>query len=143
MTPLVPPVSARRTGVAPCRRRDGVTLLELVVVLTVLGITAAFVLPSFMFARPSVATLDIVAQQARARAIARAQPLTLMIGVDGRWMLATMPDGQQHVDSGQVESPGAPLTIDVSPVGRCALRAGSPALASAWDAVRCASGRRS
>ncbi|MBC7894411.1 MAG: prepilin-type N-terminal cleavage/methylation domain-containing protein [Cytophagaceae bacterium] len=143
MTPLVPPVSARLTGVVPSRRRDGVTLLELVVVLMVLGITAAFVLPSFIFPRPSVLTLDVVAQHARARAIARAQPLTLAVGVDGRWMLATLADGQQHVDSGQVEPPGAPLTIDVSPVGRCALRGGSPTLAPAWDAVRCASGRRS
>ena len=35
------------------------------------------------------------------------------------------------------------LTIDVSPVGRCALRASPPALAPVWDAARCASGRAS
>jgi hypothetical protein len=115
-----------------------VTLLELVVVLTVLGITAAVVLPSFVLPRASAPTLDMVAQQARERAIARAQSLVLVIGVDGRWMLSTL--SEQHVDSGHVLSPGGPMTIQVSPIGRCALRATSSGAAPAWDAARCASG---
>jgi type II secretory pathway pseudopilin PulG len=141
MTPLVPPVSACRIGAVPRRHRGGVTFLELVVVLTLLGITAAVVLPSFVLARPSVPTLDMVAQHARSRAIARAQSLELAIGVDGRWRLATMPDRGQHIDSGAMEPQGVALAIEVSPVGRCALRAGSPTLVRSWDAARCATGR--
>ena len=142
MTPFVRPIPACSRGVAPCRRRDGITLLELVVVLSVLGIAAAFVLPSFVLPRQSTSTLDVVAQHARAKAIARAQPLLLEIGPDGRWLLATLPDRQQHVDSGRVESDGVRLWIDISPIGRCVLRS-SPTRGATWDAARCASVRAS
>lgn len=142
-TPPVPPVVACRYGAVPRRRRDGVTLLELVVALTLLGIAAAFTLPSFLWPREATPTLDAVALYARERAIARAQPLILAVDADGRWTLTASTADRQSVDSGRVASPGSALAIEVSPLGRCLVHGAAPAVSSTWDVARCTSGRRS
>ncbi|MCC6316755.1 MAG: prepilin-type N-terminal cleavage/methylation domain-containing protein [Gemmatimonadaceae bacterium] len=113
--------------------RRGVTLVELVLVLAVLGVGAALVLPTFITPRPAQATLASVAQQARARAIATAQPLTLRLAADGRWLLAASGGERQTMDSGAIAEPG-PVVLDVSPLGACTIRFGR---VLRWDAARC------
>lgn len=115
--------------------RTGLTLLELVVVLALLGLGAALVLPSLD--RPARAvTRDDVVRAARATAIARAQALTLRLATDGAWQLASPRDGGV-LTQGKLSEAGDALALDLSPVGGCTLRPPVPASLARWDAARC------
>lgn len=73
--------------------RRGVTLLELAVVLTIMGVAAALVTP-ILSTRASADTprVEIIAG-ARRQAIRRGEPLRLRIAEDGRWNLSAARDG--------------------------------------------------
>lgn len=127
--------------------RRGVTLLELLVVLILLAVTAAVVLPTFM---PPSTTADAdptatVVASARRVAIRRGEPLRLRIANDGVWALVTLHDGAA-VDAGRVKSvkhsaddaptvsTGLVLTIDA--LGSCQPDHGSAAGAT-YDPLTC------
>jgi type II secretory pathway pseudopilin PulG len=115
-----------------------VTLLELVAVLFVLGMGAALVLPSFVLPAAPEATVDRLVEGARERAIARAQALTLAVGRDGRWTLATGTPDEAPVDTGHLAvAPAADVRVLVSPLGACVLVAPVAARLGDWDAARC------
>jgi prepilin-type N-terminal cleavage/methylation domain-containing protein len=119
------------------RRRPGVTLVELVVALGVFGVAAAFALPALLFPRETTPTLDAVARRARELAIHRAQPLTLHIEAEGRWLLQAPDAGEPVVDRGRLTAMSDAVRIDVSALGRCVVRAGPSWLSTRWDAGRC------
>ena len=107
--------------------------------LFVLGLGAALVIPALAFEPAPVVTLERVVQAGRERAIARAQPLALVVGRDGRWWLRTASTEGLLVDSGRVaKAPLAEIEVHLTPLGACAV-AGRPSdELRDWDAARCA-----
>lgn len=109
--------------------RRGVTLLELAVVLTIMGVAAALVTP-ILSTRTSADTprAEIIAG-ARRQAIRRAEPLRLRIVDSGRWTLWAARDGVM-LDSGtftpasnptaaSTESFSASLDVLIDALGGC------------------------
>ncbi len=109
------------------------TLMEVVVVLVILGISTALVTPALLPVRTPDATLDDVIAGARATAIARAQRLQLTVGVTGSWSLGA-PGGEVVASGSLATTGGQPLRLELSPLGTCVARSGLPV---SWDAARC------
>jgi prepilin-type N-terminal cleavage/methylation domain-containing protein len=90
-----------------CRRaRRGVTLLELLVVLLLMSLSAVLVLPSMSqlsFSRDDDPRAAVIASSRRA-AIRRGETLRLRIAVDGVWALVAQHDGAV-VDGGRIRTP--------------------------------------
>lgn len=122
------------------RSHPGVTLLELLVVLALLGVGAAAVAPALRLPAPRSGDGDPVART-RALALRRAETLVLAIDADGRWTAHPARDsGLDALASGTVPRPRAdslPSRLVVTPLGDCLADVGVTA-ALAWDPVRCA-----
>jgi prepilin-type N-terminal cleavage/methylation domain-containing protein len=104
--PSLAPVGVMR----PSRRRRGVTLLELLIVLVLMGIAAAVVAPMLRLATPAVASpAAAVLQRARQAAVRRAEPLRVELAADGAWRLTSQRDGVA-IDSGSVARADIPAS---------------------------------
>lgn len=113
--PIVPPVGRR-----------GVTLLELLVVLVILGVTATFVVPPLLSRRPAndspAQQVETLLTSARRGAVQRGEPVRLRLEDDGAWAVV----GQRSasvVDTGRL-AVGLPdgvrrLDVTVDPRGTC------------------------
>ncbi len=131
-----------RPGAARGVRRVqlGVTLLELLVVLVVLGLTAAVVLPSLTPVVPRTdrdPTATLIATARRA-AIRRGEPLRLRVDPDGVWALVSVRDGSV-VDAGRLSGGGqaiAGLSLSVDGLGSCR-PAGVMSGRGAFDPLAC------
>lgn len=121
------------------RSHPGVTLLELLVALVLLGMGAAVVAPVLRLPAPRSADGDAVAR-ARALALRRAEAMTLAIGRDGAWSVrTTRGEPDEPLASGTMPASRAdslPALLAVSPLGDC-LPVVAPAIGGAWDPVRC------
>ncbi len=99
--------------------RRGVTLLELLIVLTLMGVAAALVAPALVrpTAEPVSAGREIV-NRARLQAVRRGEPLRVAMWANGAWVLSTQRDGAV-VDSGHVRDalPRADILMDA--LGSC------------------------
>ena len=115
--------------------RRGVTLLELLIVLTLMGIAAAVVAPTLMrrFVASEPADVALIGG-AKRLAVRRAEPLRLTVGDSGVWRLTTV-SGAQAVDSGRAPEL-APLTIEIDAVGGC-VPARQAVVVIAFDPMRC------
>ena len=123
----------------PGRPRGGITLLELLVALVLVSLTAALVAPALP--RPGAEDAQASAWRtvdaARATAVRRGETLALDVAADGRWSLVVA-----HTDS----LPLAGGTLPVNPMGRRRLLVTPLGLclpdddaddATAWDAAAC------
>ncbi len=104
-------------------RRSGVTLLELLVVLCLIGLVAAVVAPAIRApapARPALEQLMLAAREAAAR---RGEVVYLRIDASGRWrMEGAASPSPGVIAGGQIAPPGpAPVTVILSPIGTCAV----------------------
>lgn len=119
--------------------RRGVTLLELLVVLALLGIVAAFALPALIPTTPRGATLNDAIRTARSAAIARAQLLSLTVGADGAWDVRSLPgDDAAPLAAGSLASPpSAAFRLQLTPLGACIAASALPAELQGWDAAGC------
>lgn len=128
---------------APVGPRDGMTLLEVVVVLMILGIAAAAVLPAL---RPTADRGNDESPAARARTIAvrRGEAVRLTVGQDGHWTVhGTTDTGHVALLSGQLSpSSDAPPSLLVSALGICLPEGPLPAGATSWDPARCTTSPR-
>ncbi|HEY6158228.1 MAG TPA: GspH/FimT family pseudopilin [Gemmatimonadales bacterium] len=113
--------------------RRGFTLAEMLVVLAILGITAAAVVPAFGRATQEDAVtrtardLEGVLLHARATALARAVPVCVtLVPATGRyWTVFEADGGRPAIDSGAValtggvrlQSPGDRATVRFGPLG--------------------------
>lgn len=99
--------------------RTGLTLLEVVVTLVVLGLAAALVSPAITPPHPDPdAERSRLIARSRESAVQRAQDLVLVIDSSGAWRLfpaATPAEGR----TGRGLAPQAPLTLRVSSLGGC------------------------
>ena len=125
----------------PPGRRRGFTLLELLLVLVLLGLSAAFVLPSLRL--PARAALpDSALQRARATAIRRGESVRLSADAAGHWTVRATADtaGTILLSGTAVISPGvgAAQSIVITTLGACLPEGGALAGTPAWDPARCA-----
>lgn len=110
---------------AALSNRSGITLVELVVVLVVLGLTSALVAPALIFPEPADSDPWSPALGAAVEAAAsREQVVRLVVEDDGRWWLAASgePDA---IAEGSLDVPGAGFVLAVSPLGSCGPLPGS------------------
>ena len=134
---MSPPTAAPS---AARRERRGVTLLELLVVLLLLGLAVALTLPRIAIPRgldegdPLVRTVAM----GRALALRRAEALRLEVDADGRWRLLARDSVLQR---GSVPAT-TPLRLGISPLGVCVPEPGDDGATPAWDAAACAPAAR-
>jgi len=124
----------------PPGRRRAFTLLELLVVLLVLGMSAAVVLPSFRL--PAPAGPESAVLRARALAVRRGESVRLATDRAGRWQVVATADTDGSIllagDGGAASDSGAPGSMVISALGLCLPEGHSTAGTPAWDPVRCA-----
>jgi len=95
------------------------SLLELLVVLTLMGVASALVAPVFRSRSPAPERADAaIVSAARQAAVRRAEPLRLRLFANGSWLLMALGSGAT-VDSGHVSGtlPAADLLMDA--LGGC------------------------
>jgi prepilin-type N-terminal cleavage/methylation domain-containing protein len=128
--------------------RRGVTLVELLVVLVLMAISAALVVPSL---RPRsgdasldvdghpVSPVDAVLTEARRLAIKRGEPLHLRVASDGVWAIAPLAGGTAIRDGRLPNALDWLPDVLIDAMGVCALASGTvaPQFATAWDALQC------
>ncbi|MEP7380769.1 MAG: prepilin-type N-terminal cleavage/methylation domain-containing protein [Gemmatimonadota bacterium] len=119
--------------------RRGVTLIELLVALVVLGGMVALVAPALTVPTPHDVGLTGVVRSARSAAIARAQPLALTVAASGDWSVRPLPpDDALVVAEGRLDRPLArSLRLQLSPLGACVPLTPLPAALVGWDAASC------
>jgi len=120
-----------------CRR--AVTLLELLVVLVLLGLSWAVVLPALRL--PAPAALESALVRARALAVHRGEAVRLETSPDGRWQVVATADTERSVLLAGSPSDGAaaaPMpSVVISALGNCLPEGPWAPGAGAWDPVRC------
>lgn len=125
---------------SPHGHRRAFTLLELLVVLVLLGVSAGVVLPAFRLPPPASPEAPIV--RARALAVRRGEAVRLSTRPDGRWQVAAAADTAGAIlltGTGVVsDAPAGPRTVVISPLGSCLPEGPSARNAEVWDPVRCA-----
>lgn len=101
------------------RARPAFTLIEIVVVLAILGIALSIAGPTLM--RPVAAdNLQSVIDRTRNLALRRAEPVTLVVAADGKWVAFAARTGSDPVGSGNVGEQNPPaMRIDISALGLC------------------------
>lgn len=124
----------------PSGHRRAITLLELLVVLVLLGLSAAVVLPTLRLPAPAAAESPLV--RARTLALRRGEAVRLNTDAEGRWTVRATADalGAILLEGDGVASPidGSARSVVISALGTC-LPEGAPVAGSpAWDPVRCA-----
>ncbi len=123
----------------PTLGRRGVTLLELIVVLALLGLVLAVVAPAFIV--PATAsTSDLASSLATARraAVLRGEPVTLTVDDAGAWRV----DGDASptapaIATGRLASTVGRRRIRVSPLGTCVPEPVDGARVADWNALGC------
>jgi prepilin-type N-terminal cleavage/methylation domain-containing protein len=100
------------------KNRAGLTLIEVVVVLVVLGLAAALVSPAFRSTAEPDEGLRSVLAAARDVAVRRAETLILNVDERGAWRITAVADSTS-VASGRFSDGTGQLRVRVSPVGAC------------------------
>jgi prepilin-type N-terminal cleavage/methylation domain-containing protein len=117
--------------------RDGFTLVEVIVVLILLAVSAALVAPAILFPeKEATSALVPVVDGARELAARRGETLYLQVASDGKWRVfggASLTEGV--VTQGQLEGDyeGPAFTLVVAPIGSCGFDIASANAARAID----------
>jgi hypothetical protein len=105
--------------------RTGITLVELVVVLVVMGLGTALIAPALIFPEPSGAgELARLLSGAVQLAATREQTVELVVEADGRWRIPD-PAGDGVLAEGRLQEPSTSYALRISPLGSCGPTAGS------------------
>ena len=119
--------------------RHGVTLLELIVVLALVGLLLGIAAPAFVVPSPrpeSDAASALTA--ARRTSLLRGEPVTLLLERDGSWrVVADASTGGAPINTGVVRGWTTPLRIHVSPVGTCIAEPADGADSAPWNVAGC------
>ena len=123
---------------SPHSARRGVTLLELLVVLVLLGLLTALTTPALLRSRPDDAPSDArVLASARSAAVRRGETLVLDVAPDGRWRLLVARADSAPLSDGTLASATMPRRILLTPAGLCLPDDDADASAAPWDAAAC------
>jgi prepilin-type N-terminal cleavage/methylation domain-containing protein len=124
---------------SPPGGRRAFTLLELLVVLVLLGLSTAVVLPAFRL--PAPAAVESPLARARTLAVRRGEALRLELRGEGRWQLTAAADTAPTVlldgDGMDPHVLGGAQSVLVTALGTCLPEGPSPVDGAAWDPVRC------
>jgi len=125
----------------PSDRRPGVTLLELLVVVLLLGVAAALTAPALLRERADAgehAGRGRVTAFARAAAVRRGETLALDVAADGRWTLRVARGDSLPLADGTLDAADslAPRRLLVTPLGLC-LPDDDASAPAPWDAGSC------
>jgi prepilin-type N-terminal cleavage/methylation domain-containing protein len=107
----------------PACPRRGFTLVEVIVVLLLLGLAAAFAAPVFLAPDRNESGLVTVVRGARQLAERRGENLHLDMGPDGRWSVtgaASLEEGTL-AEGELADYDGPRFRLVLSPIGTCAL----------------------
>ena len=102
--------------------RNGYTLIEVIVVLVLIALAAAFVAPAIIVPQDRASPITKVIGQARALAIRRAEAVELRIEPSGAWRFDGLASEQTGaLGTGTISPPpNAAITLVFSPLGSCA-----------------------
>lgn len=121
------------------RARRGVTLLELIVVLALLGLVVAIAAPSFI--APSArddSELGHAVDVARRAALLRGEAVTLSLARDGSWRVdSDVSPNTSAIAVGSLRGPTTPLRIRISPIGSCVAESVDGSPMPSWNATTC------
>jgi prepilin-type N-terminal cleavage/methylation domain-containing protein len=134
----------QQTGRAPrSRARRGITLLELIVVLALLGLVLAIAAPAFIIPR-AVGESDLATALGTARraAVLRGEPVTVTIDAAGAWRVDgdATPNATPNatpIATGRLGSPLGRLRVRISPVGTCIPEPQDGVRLPNWNALGC------
>ena len=124
----------------------GVTLLELLVVLVLIGLVAALTAPALLRepapaagAAGAAATAESrLTAYARGAAVRRGETLALDVAPDGRWTLRVAHGDTLPLDAGTLDArPAAPRRLLVTPLGLCLPDDDERVADASWDAGAC------
>jgi len=118
--------------------RHGVTLLELLVVLVLLGLLAALTAPALRRAREPDGESDRrVIALARSAAVRRGETLALDMSADGRWRLVVARGDSTAIEQGTLAAtPMVARRLLLTPLGLC-LPDDDERSAAPWDPAAC------
>lgn len=121
------------------RCRSGVTLLELLVVLVLLGMAAALVVPSIRFAVRDTAGTSL--ERARAVAVRRGQSVRMTVSETGAWSVAATADTAGVIllsgTGDQASGSGVARSVVISALGLCMPEGPVVVGTPPWDPARC------
>jgi prepilin-type N-terminal cleavage/methylation domain-containing protein len=131
-----------RPSAPRCSIPRGVTLLELIVVIALLGLILAIAAPAFIVPSASHdSELTTVLGTARRAAILRGEPVTLAIDSTGGWRLdGDATPAAPPIATGTLGSSVGRLRIRVSPIGTCVADPAGGAPVVDWNALDCRMG---
>jgi prepilin-type N-terminal cleavage/methylation domain-containing protein len=120
-------------------RRPGVTLLELVVVLAIIGLGLTLAAPRFLsHPRKQENAIQRVIDGARREAVRRAGAILLSFEANGQWTVEATDADAENVSAGNVDWPyTGPMRLNISALGACTIDA-TDAAPLRVDPVRCA-----
>jgi len=120
--------------------RRGVTLLELIVVLALLGLVLAIAAPSFIVpAARTESGLGRALDVARRAALIRGEPVTLSLARDGSWRVdGTASIGAPSIATGSLGGPTTAMRVHVSALGTCVPEPTDGSTLPTWNAIACA-----
>lgn len=129
-------VSHRR---ARALSRAGVTLLELIVVIAMLGLLLAVAAPAFIVPTAhNRADLAAVLAAARRAAVLRGEPVTLSVDEAGAWVLTgDASPAAPAIATGSLETTSGRIRVRVSPLGSCVPEPAPGVPSQDWSAAGC------
>lgn len=114
----------------------GVTLLELLIVLTLMGVTATLVVPVFNQRGPQQEEASVaLVTAARRTAVRRSEPLRIRLSPSGGWTVRAIRTGV-IVDSGHVDDALPDTDLLIGALGEC-VPAGTAERFAAFDPLTC------
>lgn len=131
-----------RDNTKPMRAlRSGLTLIEVMIVIAILGIMVAIVYPIIFRPKPTPAATEMtVVEHAKALAIARAETVRVSIERDGTWQIVseTAPGSTPLATGTLSEAPERALVLRVTQLGTCLpVQGATPIEGATVDAVSC------
>jgi prepilin-type N-terminal cleavage/methylation domain-containing protein len=132
-------VSQRWMGPWRGSSRRGVTLLELIVVLALLGLVLAIAAPAFIVpSQPRASDLGAALATARRAAILRGEPVTLAIDAAGAWRVdGDASPGAPPIATGTIGPRIGKMRVRVSSVGTCIPEPADGVRLPDWNALGC------